>query len=540
MKLSLYTIEHELGGLAAGANLHSDCNSPQLDYPILFGTGDHRYYNNIAYVATSRQLEESKEAVKRYLGQNPGLVFSCICIGEPPSFCTEARNCDIVWTRGDEDRSRAFNAVQRIFQHFDAWERELGLIVDKGGELADLAEASLRVFKNDLCITDPFSRVLAYRVFRNERFPREWTGRIQEGECLPRDMVLDGVEDEREGQDFSSFHPTFPHMKAFDCTILRSVVGVSREYALVLSVHPNFQPVGKKDCAPALVLAEAVKRLYSAFGMAKGGTSGADARSILKAVVRGRQVPDSDLVQCALARGWNRNTDEYLCFCIDFMPNMQMQDCHFMRPCVSVCNRLQALVDCVAFVVDDRIVAVLDATQWAAREGDPYAEISRFAEEHRLAVGASAPCCGLHSLPNGYTQARAALRMAAEPGQRLARFGDHALDIGMDFIAQELEPAHFCPQTLVKLACEEPDLYAVLEAYLQANCNSNEASKQMGLPRNSFVYRLEKAKRLAGLDFEDPDVRLLALVSFRLVRRYGLDGADCPPPAVLSGAPEAG
>lgn len=259
MKLNLYTIEHELGGIVAGASLHSDCNAPKADYPILFGVGDHRYYDNIVYVAASRHLEESKEKIKRYLSQNPGLTFSCVCIGTPPAFCLEAKNCDVVWTDGQESRSRTFNAVQRVFQHFNAWERELGAVIDRGGELADLVNASLKVFRNDLCITDPFSRVLVHRVFRHERFTREQTDLIKEGECLPQNMVFDGIEDEREGQDFASFAPTFPVMKAFDCTVLRSVVSVSRDYALILSVHPNYQPVGKKDCAPALVLAEALK-----------------------------------------------------------------------------------------------------------------------------------------------------------------------------------------------------------------------------------------------------------------------------------------
>ena len=84
-------------------------------------------------------------------------------------------------------------------------------------------------------------------------------------------MVFDGIEDEREGQDFASFAHVARVMKAFDCTVLRSVVSVSRDYALILSVHPNDQPVGKKDCAPALVLAEALKRLSAAFARMEGG-----------------------------------------------------------------------------------------------------------------------------------------------------------------------------------------------------------------------------------------------------------------------------
>ncbi len=527
MKLNLYTIEHELGGIVAGASLHSDCNAPKADYPILFGVGDHRYYDNIVYVAASRHLEESKEKIKRYLSQNPGLTFSCVCIGTPPAFCLEAKNCDVVWTDGQESRSRTFNAVQRVFQHFNAWERELGAVIDRGGELADLVNASLKVFRNDLCITDPFSRVLVHRVFRHERFTREQTDLIKEGECLPQNMVFDGIEDEREGQDFASFAPTFPVMKAFDCTVLRSVVSVSRDYALILSVHPNYQPVGKKDCAPALVLADALKRLSAAFGRMEGGDHYFSVHSTLKAIVQGKQVPDSDLIQCALAQGWNRDADEYACLCIDFMPNLQIQDCCFMRPYVSVCNRLQALLDCAAFVIDSRIVAVVDCTQMPGGEDGLHAEIARFAADHRLVAGASAPYFGLRSLQSSYAQAFAALRMGyAETDRHLVRFADHALDIGMNFIMKELGPERFCPRALIELAQHDHDLYVALEAYLKANCNSSVAARRLHLQRNSFVYRLEKARKLLGMDLDDPDVRLLLLISFKLIDLYGLDNME--------------
>ena len=141
----------------------------------------------------------------------------------------------------------------------------------------------------------------------------------------------------------------------------------------------------------------------------EGGDHYISVHSTLKAIVQGKQVPDSDLIQCALAQGWNRDADEYACLCIDFMPNLQIQDCCFMRPYVSVCNRLQALLDCAAFVIDSRIVAVVDCTQMPGGEDGLHAEIARFAADHRLVAGASAPYVGLRSLQSSYAQAFACL-----------------------------------------------------------------------------------------------------------------------------------
>lgn len=66
------------------------------------------------------------------------------------------------------------------------------------------------MFRNDLCITDPFSRVLVHRVFRHERFTREQTDLIKEGECLPQNMVFDGIEDELGGPGLRLVRPRSP------------------------------------------------------------------------------------------------------------------------------------------------------------------------------------------------------------------------------------------------------------------------------------------------------------------------------------------
>ena len=527
MKLSLHTIEHELGAAVAGSSIASDACEPALEYPALFNASEHRLFEHIAYVASSDDIDASKEKIRRQLSRNPHLTLAFICLGEPPAFCLEAKNCDVLWVDDRQNESKAFNAVQEAFQRFNAWERELGMIVEQGGELPGLVNESLKVFKNDICITDPFSRVLAHRVFRNVRFPREQTDLIKEGAYLPKGMLFDGVRDEQDGENFTSPLPTFSTMQAFDCTVLRSTIGLSPEYAIVLSIHPNFQPVGKKDCAPALTLASAIERLYRASSATGGSRPFINAHSSLKSLILGRQVSDADLVQSAIAQGWSQDADEYQCLCIDFASSLQVQDCCFMRPYAAVCSRLQATFDCVAFVVENRIVAALNRSRMGMEDDRLANDLGRFAEDHHLIIGSSAPYLGLRSLRDSYRQAFAALRMGYVGGsEELVPFPAHALEIGMNFIMKEMAPERFCPKELLELAQQDHDLFVALKTYLLSNCNSSEAGKRLSLQRNSFVYRLEKARRLLGLDLDDPDTRLLLLISFKLIDLYGLSNIE--------------
>lgn len=524
MKLNLHTIAHDLDDIVIGEIIGSDPNKPSIEYPVLFSVNEYHFYNNVLYVTIDKHLEEAKDRVQRYLSRNPNLSFSCICIGTPPSYTGAIPNCDIAWVDSSQSRTRLFNTIQKIFQRFTSWERGLEEIVNGGGGLSDLVNASLGIFKNDICITDQFSRVLVHRVYRTGQLLREQTDQIEEGKYLPKNMVFDGVLDEQGGMDFSSQEPTFATMHAFRCTVLRSTIKVSQGYSLILSVHSNYQEIGPYDCAPLLVFAATIKKLYSSYGVLDSNERYVDVRATMRSFIQGKNVPDSMLIQCAIAFDWSRETDELLCLCIDFIPTMRVEDGILMKPLASVCNRIQDCFDCLAFILENRIVVVVNCTRSNMTEEDLLDQTEQFAHEYGLAIGASSLYPGIKSLPGSYRQAIAALEKSyAEQSERIVRFEDNTLEIGMSYILNEMNPERFCPKALVSLARSEPELYRSLDAYLKANCNSSMASKALSLQRNSFVYRLEKIKRLLGMDLEDPDVRLLLNISFKLIDLYGLE-----------------
>ena len=52
------------------------------------------------------------------------------------------------------------------------------------------------------------------------------------------------------------------------------------------------------------------------------------------------------------------------------------------------------------------------------------------------------------------------------------------------------------------------DLVRTLRAYFAAGANASEAADRMFLHRNSMLYRLERVRKLTGLDMKDPRVAL--------------------------------
>jgi len=52
------------------------------------------------------------------------------------------------------------------------------------------------------------------------------------------------------------------------------------------------------------------------------------------------------------------------------------------------------------------------------------------------------------------------------------------------------------------------DLVRTLRAYFAAGANASEAADRMFLHRNSMLYRLERIRKVTGLDLKDPGVAL--------------------------------
>jgi DNA-binding PucR family transcriptional regulator len=52
------------------------------------------------------------------------------------------------------------------------------------------------------------------------------------------------------------------------------------------------------------------------------------------------------------------------------------------------------------------------------------------------------------------------------------------------------------------------DLVKTLRVYLDAGANASEAADRLFLHRNSLLYRLERVRKLTGLDLKDPEARL--------------------------------
>lgn len=200
---------------------------------------------------------------------------------------------------------------------------------------------------NDLCITDPFSRVLAHRVYRQTVRARADRPYYLRRAYLPKSMVLDdGVEDERDGEDFTRHSIRWVrHHERLSCTVLiRSIVSVSDDYA-PLSVHP-LQPVEKRTVPRSLVLAKAIEKAgFSVRRAQRRGRPRSHAHLMLRSLSSGKRVPEADAIQCAVIPWDGQTLKSTLPLCVDFAPAMNLRDVASCGPsALTLINQLRRAI----------------------------------------------------------------------------------------------------------------------------------------------------------------------------------------------------
>lgn len=143
-----------------------------------------------------------------------------------------------------------------------------------------------------------------------------------------------------------------------------------------------------------------------------------------------------------------------------------------------------------------------------------------------VAAGISRPATGLHALRDAYREARDAVSIAHELGERekttfygdlklyqlLLALKEHNLDHMQQFYDETLGPlaAHD--------SARQGDLMRTLDGFFAANGNLAQAAKDLAVHRNTLVYRLERISELTELDLNDADNRLILHLALKIQR----------------------
>jgi sugar diacid utilization regulator len=145
-------------------------------------------------------------------------------------------------------------------------------------------------------------------------------------------------------------------------------------------------------------------------------------------------------------------------------------------------------------------------------------------EERAVHVGEGAAVAVLGAAPGSYRRALAALRVAADRGEAVARWDDlraYRLLTALPPVTLDDVPAGL--RRL--LAGGHEQLVLTLDTYLDHGGDVKSTAAELWLHRTSLYYRLRRIEEVAGVDLNRGEDRLLCHVALRLARLQRAAGA---------------
>ncbi len=157
---------------------------------------------------------------------------------------------------------------------------------------------------------------------------------------------------------------------------------------------------------------------------------------------------------------------------------------------------------------------------------DLRAQLASRLSQGQVAAGISRPASGLTSLRDAYREAKDAVGIADELGERASTtfYGDLKLyqlllalkDRNLPHLQQFYQDA--LGPLVEQDRRKQSDLVRTLAGFFAANGNLAKASKALDVHRNTLVYRLERIAELTALDLDDADNRLLLHLALKAQR----------------------
>jgi PucR family transcriptional regulator, purine catabolism regulatory protein len=150
------------------------------------------------------------------------------------------------------------------------------------------------------------------------------------------------------------------------------------------------------------------------------------------------------------------------------------------------------------------------------------------ASKHSFSVGVSRVVAGTVALPDGYEQARQALRVGRQMHGRGTVVGFDELGVYrlLSLVPDGAELRSFVRETLGQLAdsddAEIRDLRRTLQVLLDTNLNVAETARMLHYHYNTLRYRIGKLERMLGPFTADPHLRLNLALALQVIQMRGI------------------
>ncbi|MDO5548778.1 MAG: helix-turn-helix domain-containing protein [Eubacteriales bacterium] len=201
---------------------------------------------------------------------------------------------------------------------------------------------------------------------------------------------------------------------------------------------------------------------------------------------------------------------------------IQTHDLKKRQPFQNILRQILLILPEAYLTVHENSIAVLLPLPMKDLPEEYQTQLEGLLEKENLYLGMSNLFSDISQFSLSYRQASTAISLNQQLGNsnRFCRYVDLQFYDLIDQIPRSSTLKNYIHPALSLLKEHDKqtgnDLHHTLEVYLECWCNSKETANALFIHRNSLAYRLDRIAEIGNLNLEDPSLRFLLRVSYRI------------------------
>ena len=435
-----------------------------------------------------------------------------IAAGEPDvSAASDSRY--VLYVRGEADVLRILACAQDTFEKYRNWNARLHAVLDMDNPLDAMLQASRDIFRNPIFVHDVGFNILAY----SHRAPGMlvWDQDPLTGNnIIPLSLINDFKVEPAYLETLTTTEPSLYPPEQRGYPILYMNIWKDGRYEGRICVDELETPIRPGQY---LVIGHLAKLIVRSLGNHRlmQFNLGNSITEFFCDYLSGTIDDHAQILKMLQFLNWKRY-DSYLCLRLD----ARQQDIRMMSSAAALAHIESQVQNSHAFVYQEGISVVVNLTYSHTCISNVLSSLAILLREGLMKMGSSTEIKDFYLLPQGHEQAVTALNLGLQsPSTKWCyRFDDFFLEFLHMKAAEVLPHQLLCSQKLIELRDYDrenrTDLYNTLRIYLELERNVLQTAKKLFIHRSTLFYRLERIGKIADVDLDDAQERLVLRLSF--------------------------
>lgn len=484
----------------------------------IFSRVQNSTFTNALVIVTEKQ--QKKNSVEHY----SQCVF--LCLGEPPEF-TMCSDCAVFSAEETIPVSVIFNAVQELYNYFDAWEAEMDRITRQDRGFEELLNCCESVLYEPICILDNELKYVSYS--HNSYYRGLVTAYVTQNQGVPNEIIDEFIQMSRNTAFNSQVEPFLQKISIDDGDMIIKNLFYQDGFIgrLVLPVTEYDEAQFRYHCDVMTIISGYVEAMYGKFCSFRQQKMVFNYfRSTLSECIRKNSTENVNWNQILQDVGWKLSDTFQL---LQFSPKPRYDNSIYSSYIIEEIE--EETSGCICFQDSDKLFLLVDHSRLVPfNQNSFYQNLACFLRDHLIVAGVSREFCDLNDLLYAYKQTIIALEIGTDidPTMWYFKFGCYALNYILLKGTQEFlnKPEMLCsPKLLILLKTDHEkntQYYKTLYTYFQCKWNASAAANTLFIHRSTFINRMERLQKLAGIAFDSPDELLYLSISFKILENYNL------------------